>query len=126
MPGDLRISSKLLIMVGLSMVGIAAVAGVGLATLRDNLLEDRKAKLRDVVMLARQAVDLNYQASRQAGLSDAEALERGKTLLRTFRFGKDDYFYAFNAQGLVQAHPSPKVESKNLYDSPDSDGVFFT
>jgi methyl-accepting chemotaxis protein len=126
MLGNLRISSKLLIMLGLSVLGIAAVAAVGLSALRNNLLEDRKAKLHDVVLLARQAVDLNYQASHQAGLSDAEALERGKALLRALRFGKDDYFYAFNSQGLVQAHPSPKVENKNLYDVPDSDGVLFT
>ena len=126
MLGNLRISSKLLIMIGLSVLGIAAVAGVGLSALRTNLLEDRKAKLHDVVLLARQAVDLNYQASRQAGLSDAEALERGKALLRVLRFGKDDYFYAFSAQGLVEVHPNPKVENKNLYASPDSDGVFFT
>jgi methyl-accepting chemotaxis protein len=126
MLGNLKISSKLLMMVCLSVLGIAVVAAVGLSALRNNLLEDRKAKLHDVVLLARQAVDLNYQASHQAGLSDAEALERGKALLRTLRFGKDDYFYAFNPQGLVQSHPNPKVENKNLYDVPDSDGVFFT
>jgi methyl-accepting chemotaxis protein len=126
MLGNLKISSKLLMMVCLSVLGIAAVAAVGLSALRSNLLEDRKAKLHDVVLLARQAVDLNYQASHQAGLSDAEALERGKALLRTLRFGKDDYFYAFSPQGLVQSHPNPKVENQNLYDVPDSDGVFFT
>src|ERR1700746_2930528 len=32
------------------------------------VLEDRKAKLQDVVLLTRQALDLNYLASRQAGL----------------------------------------------------------
>jgi methyl-accepting chemotaxis protein len=126
MLGNLRISSKLLIMVGLSILGIVAVAAVGLLELKSNLLEDRKAKLHDVVMLARQAVDLNYQASKKAGLSDAEALDRGKALLRTLRFGKDDYFYAFNPAGVVQAHPSPKVENQNLLNKPDSDGVYFT
>ena len=40
MLGNLRISSKLLVMVGLSVLGIIAVAGVGLSALRDNLLED--------------------------------------------------------------------------------------
>jgi methyl-accepting chemotaxis protein len=126
MLGNLRISSKLLVMVGLSVLGIVAVAGVGLSALRDNLLEDRKAKLQDVVLLARQAVDLDYQNSKKAGLSDAEAFERSKALLRTLRFGKEDYFYAFNQEGLVQSHPSPKVEGKNLIGAPDPDGVFFT
>src|ERR1700745_3242611 len=126
MLGNLRISSKLLIMVGLSVLGIAAGAYFGLSTLRTHLLEDRMAKLQAVVTLARQAIDLDYQASKKAGLSDAEALEKGRALLRTLRFGKDDYFYAFNAQVVVQAHPNPKIENKNLYNAPDSDGVCFT
>ncbi len=125
MLGNMRISYKLLIMIGLSVLGIAAVAGVGLSALWNNLLDDRKAKLQDVVLLARQALDMNYQASRQAGLSEAEAVERGKVLLRTFRFGKDDYFYGIDAKGVAVANPNPKVEGKNLYDAADSDGVFF-
>ena len=126
MLGNLRISAKLLIMVGMAVLGIVAVAAVGLLELKSNLLEDRKAKLHDLVMLARQAVDLDYQASKKAGLSDAQALDHGKALLRTLRFGKDDYFYSFNSDGVVQAHPNPKVENQNLLNSPDSNGVFFT
>ncbi len=125
MLGNLRITYKLLMMIGLSVLGILAVAGVGLSALWNNLLEDRKAKLGDVVLLARQALDLDYQTSRQAGLSEAEALQRGKALLRKLRFVNDDYFYAFNPQGLVVSHPNANVEGKNLYDTPDSDGVFF-
>ncbi len=127
MLGNLRISSKLLMMVGLSVLGIAAVAGVGLSALWSNLLDDRKAKLQDVALLARQAIDLNYQASQKAGLSEAETLERGKTLLRSFRFGKEkaDYLYAFSPQGVLQVNPNPKVEGTNLYDKPDPDGVYF-
>ena len=125
MLGNLRISYKLLMMIGVSILGILAVAAVGLSALWNNLLEDRKAQLQDVVLMARQALDLNYQASRQAGVSEAEALERSKALLRKLRYGKDDYFYAFNPQGLVVAHPNANVDGKNLYDAPDSDGVFF-
>jgi methyl-accepting chemotaxis protein len=114
-------------MVGLSVLGIAAVAAVGLSALWSNLLEDRKNKLHDVVLLARQAVELNYQASHQAGLSEADSAERGKAVLRALHFGDgdNDYFYAVNAQGTIQAHPNPKMEGTSLYDKPDSDGVFF-
>ena len=126
MLGDLRISSKLRVMVGLSVLGILVVAGVGLSTLRDNLLKDRKIKLHDVVLLARQAIDLDYQSARKAGLSDAEVLERGRALLRTLKFGNDDYFYALNQQGELQSHPNPKIEGRNMYEVADSDGVFFS
>src|ERR1700722_7764601 len=125
MLGNLRISSKLFMMVALSVLGIAAVAGVGLSALWSNLIEDRKGKVQDVVLLARQAIEVNYQASQKAGLSEAETLERGKALLRTLRFGKDDYIYAFNSQGVLQVNPNPKVEGKNLYDAADADGVNF-
>jgi methyl-accepting chemotaxis protein len=125
MLGNLRISRKLLMMISLSVLGMAAIAAVGLMAVWSNLLEDRKSKLQDVVLLARQALDLDYQASRQAGLSDMQAMERGRTLLRSFRFGQDDYFYALNGQGVVLANPNPKVEGRNLYDVADPDGVFF-
>jgi methyl-accepting chemotaxis protein len=112
-------------MAAISVVGITAVALVSLSALRANLLEDRKAKVRDAVLLARQAIDLSFQASKKAGLSDAESLENAQTVARMLRFGNGDYFYAFSPQGEVQAHLNPKVEGKNLYNSQDSDGVFF-
>src|SRR5579863_6335981 len=116
MLGNLRISYKLLMMIGFSVLGIAAVAGLGLSALWDNLLEDRKAKLRDVVSVGRLALEFNVQASRQAGLSEAEAMERGKALIRSLRYGKDDYFFAANQQGVTVASANAKVEGKNLYD----------
>ncbi|MGY4225078.1 methyl-accepting chemotaxis protein [Bradyrhizobium sp. USDA 4503] len=121
----LRISTKLLIMAGLSILGIATVAVVSLSTLRDALLEDRKSKLHDVVLLARQAIEADYQVSKKDGLPDQEALERGRALLRTLRFGQDDYFYALSSEGVVLAHPNRNVEGKDLYNAPDSNGVFY-
>jgi methyl-accepting chemotaxis protein len=125
MLGNLRISSKLMIMVGLAVLGIGMVAAAGLAALGGNLLEDRKAKLQDVVGLASQALELDYRAAHDAGLSDAEAQVRSKALLRQLHFGKDDYFYALAMDGTVVAHPNQKLEGQNLIGNKDTDGVFF-
>jgi methyl-accepting chemotaxis protein len=125
MLGNLRISYKLLMIVGLSVLGIAAVAGLGLSALWANLMEDRRAKLQDIVTLARETLDYNNQVSRQAGLSEADTVERAKALLRTMRFGKDDYVYAISIQGVAVSNPNPKVEGKNLIEVADSDGIFF-
>ncbi|MGA2997223.1 methyl-accepting chemotaxis protein [Bradyrhizobium sp.] len=125
MLGNLRISYKLLMIVGLSVLGIAAVAGLGLSALWANLMEDRRAKLQDIVTLARETLDYNNQVSRQAGLSEADTVERAKALLRTMRFGKDDYVYAISMQGVAVSNPNPKVEGKNLIEVADSDGIFF-
>jgi hypothetical protein len=110
MLGNLKISYKLLMMIGLSVLGIAVMSAMGLSALWGNLMEDRRAKLQDIVTVAREALDFNYQASRQAGLSEADAMERGKALLRTLRFGKDDYVYAINTQG--KSDPRSRVVGK--------------
>jgi methyl-accepting chemotaxis protein len=123
---NLRISTRLLVMVALAAIGIVAVAVVGLSALKDNLLDDRKAKLQEIVSLARQAIDFDYQASQKAGLSAAETVARGRALLRSLRFGKDDYFLALDSKGVVQAHPNPKVEGQPMMDAKDADGVYFT
>ncbi len=123
--GNLRISSKLVIMVVLAMIGIVAVASIGLSALKDNLLEDRKVMLREFVLLANQTLELDYQAGRKAGLSDADTKERSKALLRSLRFAKDNYFYAFDAQVVVQSNPNTSFEGKNFYNTTDPDGVYF-
>jgi methyl-accepting chemotaxis protein len=128
--GNLRISYKLLMMIVVSVLGIAAMAVVGLSALWGNLMEDRRAKLQDIVTIAGEALEYNYQISKQLGLSEAEAMERGKVMLRTLRYGtgdlKDkDYVYATTAQGIAVSNPNPSVEGKNLLDTADTDGVFF-
>ncbi|MET4447478.1 signal transduction histidine kinase [Bradyrhizobium sp. GM2.2] len=121
-----KISSRLMLMVVLSVLGIASVAGVGLSALKSSLLEDRKDKLQQLVLLAKQVLELDYQGSRAAGLSDAQALERSKQLLQSLRFGKDDYFYALDMDSVLVAHPNPKFQNKSMKDTSDANGVFFS
>src|SRR5271163_4825255 len=125
MLGNLRISYKLLIIVGLSVLAIAAMAGMGLSALWGNLMEDRRAKLQDIVTVAREALEHDYQIWKAAGLSDDEAKERGSALLRTMRFGNEDYVYANAYSGVSVSNPNPKVQGKNLIDVADPDGIFF-
>jgi len=124
MLGNLRISLKLMIMVGVAVAGILSVAALGLTTLRSDLMEDRKDKLRDIVMMARDALERDYQDARKAGLSEEDAQARGKALLRVMRYGKDGYFYAFNMKGVMQAHPNAKIEGQNMMDQKDANGVY--
>ena len=126
MLGNLRISLKLQIMVAMAVVGILAVAGLGLITLKENLLEDRKTKLQEVVRLARQNLQLDYDASRKAGLAEAETIARGKAIVRALRFGNDDYFVALDKQAVVQAHTNPKIEGQPFASIKDADGVYFS
>jgi methyl-accepting chemotaxis protein len=122
--GNVRISSKLMIMVALAIAGIVAVACVGLAALRHNLLEDRKAKLKDLVEVALQAVEIEYETSKKAGLSESDVKEQVRSLIRRLHFGSD-YFFAVGPGMVTEALPNPKFEGKSMAETKDPDGVPF-
>lgn len=117
-------SKRLLVMVGLSVLGLCVVAFAGLFTLRENLLEDRKAKLKDLVQVARLALVADYERSRSEGFAEADAKARSRALLRSLRFG-GDYFFATGPSLVTEAHPNPKIEGMNMSSVKDPDGVYF-
>ncbi|MBR0836922.1 cache domain-containing protein [Bradyrhizobium manausense] len=123
--GSLRISTKLLVTVLLSVLGMVGIAIIGLSTLKDALLEDRQAKVKELVLLARTTIEADYQAARKAGLSEQEARERSKSLLRSLRYDKDNPFYAMTRKGVLEVHPKPTMEGKDISESKDANGVYF-
>src|SRR3954453_12960479 len=110
-------------MVVLALAGLIGIALLGLDALKTNLLEDRKARLRDVVVLAAQGVGRSYQDSIGAGLPEQAANARAAAALRTFRYGNNDYFMAYDRAGLSMSHPDPKIEGQSRWNVTDPDGV---
>jgi methyl-accepting chemotaxis protein len=123
---NLRISTKLLVVIGAFIVGVIAVAFLGLVTLRQNLVEDRKIKIHDLVSTAQQVAESTYKGLTAAGAAEKDALEGTKTVLRGLRFGNDDYFFVLDTEGVFVVHPNPALEGKSQWDLKDPDGVFLT
>jgi methyl-accepting chemotaxis protein len=125
MLGKLRISTKLMVVIGVFVVGVIAVAILGLATLRQNLVEDRKFKLHDLVTTAQQVAESTYKRLAAAGVPEKDAVEGAKAVLRDLRFGENDYFFVIDPKGLLVVHPNPELEGKSQWDLKDPDGVYF-
>ncbi|MBR0857861.1 methyl-accepting chemotaxis protein [Bradyrhizobium liaoningense] len=123
--GSFRISTKLLTIVLLSVIGMIGIAVIGLSTLKDSLLEDRKAKVKELVLLARASIESDYRAALSAGLSESEAREHSKVLLRDLRYDKDHAFYAMSREGVLEVHYNPALVGKDISQSKDADGVYF-
>lgn len=125
--GNMRIFSKLMIMVGLSVLGVGLVALVGLYSLKSNLLAARKDKLQQIVLMANDNLNRVYQAAKKAGMSDDETRASIRELIRSMRYdGKDGFFYAYDMNGILHTHPFPDKEGKDLLDAKDADGRLFT
>src|SRR5579859_5344870 len=126
MLGNLRISTKLMVLIAVFVIGVVAVAMLGVVTLRQNLFEDRKAKLHDLVVTAAQVAESTYRQLRESGASEKDAIERVKTVIRGLRFGEGDYFFVVDPEGIFVVHPNAALEGKSQWDLRDPDGVYLT
>ena len=60
MLGKMRITTRLLSIVALALIGMMLVGAIGLNNLRNNLLQDRYAKTQNLVEAAKSIVVHNY------------------------------------------------------------------
>lgn len=55
-----------------------------------------------------------YKMALAAGKSRPEALRLALAGIRGFRYGKDDYVWAFNNQSILIAHPDPNIDGTDF------------
>ena len=77
-------------------------------------IEERKTKLKEVVALAEIVLRYEYAEKRKAGKPSRLALEESLNVIRQFRYGKDDYVWAFNDNSVLIAHPDPRLDKRDF------------
>ncbi|MDR3466506.1 MAG: cache domain-containing protein [Xanthobacteraceae bacterium] len=123
----LTITRRLTLMVGMAGLLIVLMLVVNALNTRASIVEDRKAAVRNQVETVVSMVRGLVAAAKAGKISEAEAKERAKAAIRTMRYGKGDYFFAIDYDGISTAHAlKPELEGTNLLDSKDSEGVAYT
>lgn len=91
---------------------------------RSTALSDRAAQLKNIAApLIETLNELNAEV--EAGqLTKAQAQATAERVIRSIRYGNNDYFFAFDPTGLAVAHANPKFDGKNLLGVKDADGNF--
>jgi methyl-accepting chemotaxis protein len=121
---QLTISRRLALLVGAAALLMLCGFAVQLLTLRDTLLDEKRIAIRNEVQTA-VSVARAFVAEAAAGrLSEAEAQERARMVLRSMRFGEGEYFFVYRYDGVNVVHGlKPEREGKNFMDQVDSNGV---
>ncbi|MBF0563347.1 MAG: methyl-accepting chemotaxis protein, partial [Alphaproteobacteria bacterium] len=110
----LNISNRILLIVGVAVLGMAAVGGVGLNRLHDSLLQDRMDKSRNLAETA-YGVIAGFDAQAKAGvLSVEEAQKRALAVLDPLRYGNGDYFWVNDMKPVMIQHPNKKLNGQDL------------
>jgi diguanylate cyclase (GGDEF)-like protein/PAS domain S-box-containing protein len=119
---NIPIRSKNLLVVGVAAVGIAILAIVGAADLRQNLLDERRERLHNLVESAHGLLEVFAVQESSGALSSDEARKRAGMALRGLRYAQGGYFWAQTRKTVI-VHPFlPDLEGQDEVEIIDATG----
>jgi methyl-accepting chemotaxis protein len=123
-----RFRGKILLIVALSMLGMAAIITLNLVNLRSELLVSRQTKTRHVVETAATLIGHYVKMAQTGQMSIEAAQEAAKAAVKDLRYGDNEYFWINGLDGMMVMHPiKPAMDGKDLRKLPDPSGkLFFT
>jgi methyl-accepting chemotaxis protein len=120
----LTISRRLGLLVAIAITGCVAIVASQLVTMRAALVQERQTAIAAQVQSA-VSIAKDFVAAVDRGvLSEAEAQQQAKSVLRGIRFSKNDYIFVYRDDGQnIVLGPRPEMEGKNLLENKDPNGV---
>ena len=121
--GRLRVSTRILLLVSLTLLGLLVLCFTALVQLKGSMMEDRKAKTQNLVEVGIGILDHFHKLSQDGKLPDDEARKAAKEALRAIRYGSNDYFFSITNEGVYFLLPTkPEWEGQNKSDLKDAKG----
>jgi len=119
-----NIRAKIMIAVVAPLIGMISFAVLDVVDQRDTLTEGRKAHVREMVEAAVSILKHYHGLVDKGQLTDAEARERAKGDIRDIRYGKGDFLFVYNANGITEVLGTvPQLEGKQRMGDTDPNGV---
>ena len=123
---SVRITHKIMIIVGLSLSCVAVLVTLNLFSLHRAMVADRKMAVRQVVETAVSVVTFHYRQAQAGVESEEDAKRRARDAVRAMRFGQGDYLFIYNTNGVTEVHGTrQELEGRQRIDEKDADGFAF-
>ncbi|NQW71728.1 MAG: cache domain-containing protein [Actinobacteria bacterium] len=87
-------------------------------------LKERRQSLVDVSAPVIAALNELRAAVDRGEMTTTDAQTTALAMLKSVRFGNNDYFFTYDRNMVALAHPNPKFQGQNLLDLQDADGRF--
>jgi methyl-accepting chemotaxis protein len=121
------IRARLASVVGLFALGIVAVVAILSWLDAGTIYEGRRAQLKTVTDVAIKAIEQNYGMFKDGKISEQEAMERAKAVVRAMRYNKDDYFFVQDDAIKTIVHGTrPDREGNDSSKSVDVTGKYYS
>jgi methyl-accepting chemotaxis protein len=118
-----RISFKLALIIGISLIGMIVMAPIALSTMRSQMLSDREAKIREMIDVG-YGILASYQRQESEGkLSREQAQAAAIAEIKGLRYDKVEYFWINDMAPKMVMHPiKPELDGKDLSNMQDPAG----
>jgi methyl-accepting chemotaxis protein len=118
-----RISSKLILIIALSLTGMIALGPIALSTMRGQMMTDRQAKTQQMVDLG-YGILTHFQKQEADGkLTREQAQAAALAEIKGLRYDKVEYFWINDMTPKMVMHPiKPELDGKDLGEMKDPSG----
>lgn len=122
---SLRVATRIQLLIALTLIGLLTLCFTALLQLKACMLDDRKEKTRNLVETGIGTLKHYHQLAKSGKLSEEDAKTAAREALRSLRYGKGDYYFAWSGDGIYYLLPGkPEWEGKNKFDLKDAKGKF--
>ncbi|QFU22603.1 methyl-accepting chemotaxis protein [Shewanella eurypsychrophilus] len=120
----IKISSRLFIMLGLSILATIFMFMFALMSIDDMLIGEKEAKISSLADVGEKVIAGYYQRSKQGGMTEDEAKAGAILALDTLRYAGKEYFFTITTQGVMVQHAfAKKLVGTNVLGMKDPNGV---
>ncbi|WP_353556531.1 methyl-accepting chemotaxis protein [Paraburkholderia terrae] len=110
----MRISTRLIVLVTVALLGIACVAAVSLHALSNALIANRQAEAVNLLTKAEHMIQ-SYRALEASGkMTRDEAQAAAKRTLNALNADKKSYYWVMNPNGLMLVHPVDELIGRRM------------
>jgi len=118
------ISFRLYLVAAVAVVGLVAVAMVGLWSIHASLDTNKSGELRRLVEMAVGVTKSAHGRAAKGEISVDEAKKIAADEIGRLRYDGDNYVFVQTTDGRMIIHPNPKMRNADLSDLKDANGVY--
>jgi len=120
---NLRIASKLSVILAISAAGMLAGLIVLLFQARAEMYKDKNNQAIELVHQAMAVLQVHQRYVQEGKLTEPEAQQRASEIIAQMRHGDNDYFWIQDVKARIVMHPiKPELNGKDLSDFKDPSG----
>ena len=120
---NMKIRTKLWLIAGLAILGLAATMTASIYRLDTMLIGEKELKTKHLVETAYGVMEHFYNLSRTGGMPENEAKIAALSVIKTVRYDENGYFWVNDMHPTMIMHPDKtELDGKDLSDYKDTNG----